>query len=463
MAIVKTFFDTFGAVVIVPIMLFLINLGFKVKPKKAFVSALSAGVGLQGFNLIINAYGPIINPVINKMIEESGVNLPITDMGWQPASIIAYSTEIGIIFVLICILIQLALFMTRYTNVFQAGDLWNNYSYMVWGSMLYLMTGNLIMSIVLMIVLQLYTLLCAEFIAPRWSNYYGYPSCTIASLHTVTCAPYAVVMNVILDKLGLYKVKADPESIKKKLGFMGDPMTLGLILGIVIGIIGNFKHLAELAAWGEILSCGIATAAVMAVFPKVSSIFSGSFTAITEATKKTSKGTKGEWFLAVNDATGYGESATLITGILLMPITLLLAFVLPGNQTLPMLDLVAIPYVIQPIVASSKGNVVKSLISGSIWMAVGLYVCTVSSPLFTQVAQGVGVEIATGMMMITSFAIFSHPLPCIIFFAFATQNILFIALTIVVYAVLFFLFKKNKAAVHAWIEKTANYGEEVAA
>ena len=160
MAIVKTFFDTFGAVVIVPIMLFLINLGFKVKPKKAFISALSAGVGLQGFNLIINAYGPIINPVINKMIEESGINLPITDMGWQPASIIAYSTEIGIIFVLICILIQLALFMTRYTNVFQAGDLWNNYSYMVWGSMLYLMTGNLIMSIVLMIVLQLYTMLC---------------------------------------------------------------------------------------------------------------------------------------------------------------------------------------------------------------------------------------------------------------------------------------------------------------
>lgn len=463
MAIIKTFFDTFGAVVIVPIMLFLINLGFKVKPKKAFISALSAGVGLQGFNLIINAYGPIINPVINKMIEESGVNLPITDMGWQPASIIAYSTEIGIIFVLICILIQLGLFMTRYTNVFQAGDLWNNYSYMVWGSMLYLMTGNLVMSILLMIVLQLYTLLCAEFIAPRWSNYYGYPSCTIASLHTVTCAPYAVLMNWVLNKLGLSKVKADPESIKKKLGFIGDPMTLGLILGIIIGIIGNFKHLGELAAWGQIMSCGIATAAVMAVFPKVSSIFSGSFTAITEATKKTAKGTKGEWFLAVNDATGYGESATLITGILLMPITLLLAFILPGNQTLPMLDLVAIPYVIQPIVASSKGNVVKSLVSGSIWMAIGLYVCTISSPLFTQVAQGVGVELATGVMMITSFAIFSHPLPCIIFFAFATQNPLFIALTIVVYAVLFFLFKKNKTAVYAWIEKVCSDEETVAA
>ena len=240
-------------------------------------------------------------------------------------------------------------------------------------------------------------------------------------------------------------------------------MTLGLMLGLIIGIIGNFKHLGELAAWGEIMSCGIATAAVMAVFPKVSSIFAGSFGPITEASKKTARGTKGEWFLAVNDATGYGESATLISGIMLMPITLLMAFILPGNQTLPMLDLVAIPYIIQPIVASSNGNVVKSIISGAVWMAIGLYVCTFSSPLFTQVAQNVGIELAAGTMMITSFVIFSHPLPCIIFYAFVSQNPLLIGLTFVVYVVLFVLFKKNKTAIYNWIETNANRAEEVAA
>ena len=181
------------------------------------------------------------------------------------------------------------------------------------------------------------------------------------------------------------------------------------------------------------------------------------------ASKKTARGTKGEWFLAVNDATGYGESATLISGIMLMPITLLMAFILPGNQTLPMLDLVAIPYIIQPIVASSNGNVVKSFISGAVWMAIGLYVCTFSSPLFTQVAQNVGIELAAGTMMITSFVIFSHPLPCIIFYAFVSQNPLLIGLTFVVYVVLFVLFKKNKTAIYNWIETNANRAEEVAA
>ena len=85
---------------------------------------------------------------------------------------------------------------------------------------------------------------------------------------------------------------------------------------------------------------------------------------------------QGEWYLAVNDATGYGETATLVSGLLTMPIILLLAFVLPGNTTLPMVDLVAIPYVIQPIVAMSNGNVVKSVIGSTIVCIIFLYICS---------------------------------------------------------------------------------------
>ena len=40
---------------------------------------MSAGVGLQGFNLVIGAYGPIIEPIITRMVETSGVNLPVYD------------------------------------------------------------------------------------------------------------------------------------------------------------------------------------------------------------------------------------------------------------------------------------------------------------------------------------------------------------------------------------------------
>ena len=76
----------------------------------------------------------------------------------------------------------------------------------------------------------------------------------------------------------------------------------------------------------------------MAVFPKVGGIFASAFTSLTDAYKQRAvkSGEGREWYLSVNDAAGYGEPNTLVTGILLMPIMLGLAFVLPGNTILPM-------------------------------------------------------------------------------------------------------------------------------
>ena len=457
--ILKSVFDTFGPAVFVPVVIFIIALFLKVVPKKAFMSALSAGVGLMGFSLVIGAYGPIVTPVINSMVENTGINLPVFDVGWQATSIVAYSTEIGMIFVGLAILIQTVLFLLRVTNVFQPGDLWNNYSYMVWGSMTYLITGNFVLGLAVMIMQLLFTQLFAEMIQKRWSTYYQYPNCTIASLHTVSITPYAIAMDWVLNKLGLNKINADPESFRKNLGFIGEPMSLGLFLGLFIGIVGNLTRLGTLAAWGQIFTVGIATSAVMSVFPKISSIFAGSFTAITEASKKSIKGTKGEWYLSVNDATGYGESATLITGIMLMPLVLIVAFVLPGNRVLPLLDLVAIPYLIQPIIAVSNGNIAKSTLSGIVWFAIALLVATTTAPLFTAVATSVGVELATGVALITSFGILAQPLAVLIFLPFISGNYLLIGLVVVAYVALYVVMKKFKPQLHDYLEKSS--GAEV--
>lgn len=451
------FFTTFKAAVFVPVFIFFIAVAMGVKPKKAFFSALSAGVGLEGFSLVIGTYSPILQPIIDNMINSVGINLPIVDLGWQTTSIIAYSYQVGMIYIAVAIALQVILYLVKYTTIFQAGDLWNNYSYFAWGSCLFVLTGNFWLAMACMVVQQLYTLLCTEIIAKRWSTYYGYPNCTIASLHTATCGIIAVPLNLLLDKLGLYKTNADPQTFRQKLGFIGEPMTLGLFLGLLIGIIGDFNKLGDLQTWGEITTCGIATAAVMAVFPKVSGIFAGSFSAITEAGKKKMKqaGTSNrEWYLAVNDATGYGETATLITGILLMPVTLLVAFILPGNLTLPMLDLVAIPYIIQPFVACSNGNIVKSFIGGLIFMIIDLYCCSLTGAAFTEVAITTGVEMGS-YGMITSLVILGQPVGAIIFMAFLSQNPIIIALVVAVYVVCYFLVHKNMDAIHAFIENSA--------
>lgn len=452
-------FSTLGASVFVPVMLFIIAKFMGVQTKKAFNSALLCAVGLTGFNLVIGSYGGIIAPVVNQMVQNTGVNLPALDTGWQSTAVIAYSTQIGLIFIGIAIALQIVLFFVKWTNVFMASDLWNNYSFMVWGSMLFALTGNVWLALALMVVQNLYVLLFSEVAAKRWSTHYGYPNCCMTAPHHLESVPFAILMNVLLGKLGFNKIKLNAATLQKKFGLLGEPMFIGLVIGFLIGVLGYWQALNELASWGIIASSAISTAAVMAVFPKVAGIFASAFTSLTDAYKqKAAKSGEGrEWYLSVNDAAGYGEPNTLVTGIILIPIMLLLSFVLPGNTILPMLDLVALPYMVEIFVCISHGNIAKSVVTGALWFSLGLIVASALAPTFTEVAVGAGFVLEQEGVYIISFGIMCHPLIAGLFYAFWSQNPVIIGAVVVLYFVLYFLFKKYRTQVVDYLE---NYGKD---
>jgi len=450
-------FSTLGAAVFVPIMLFIIAKFMGVNNKKAFNSALLCAVGLTGFNLVIGSYTGIIAPVVNQMVINAGVDLPVLDVGWQATSVIAYSTKAGLIFIGIAIILQIALFLVKWTDVFMASDLWNNYSFMVWGSMLYALTLNMWLAMGLMIVQLLYILLFSEACAKRWSTFYEYDQCCMSAPHHLESFPYAVIMNWLLGKLGLDKIKINADYLQTRLGILGEPMFIGLVVGALIGVIGNYNALNTLAAWGVISSAAVSTAAIMAVFPKVAGIFANAFTILTDAykSKAIESGEGREWYLSVNDAVGYGEPNTLVTGIILIPIMLALAFVLPGNQVLPMADLCALPYMVEVFVAVSNGNVVKSVIMGAIWFSLGMIICSQLAPTFTQVAIDAGFQLEQQGVYITSFGIMCHPLIAGLFYAFWSQNPIIIGLVVIVYFGLYIVFKKNRVQFVDWMETQA--------
>ncbi|MCH4054154.1 MAG: PTS galactitol transporter subunit IIC [Atopobiaceae bacterium] len=460
-SVLNTIFSTFGAAVIVPVILFIIAKAMGVETKKAINSAMLCAVGLTGFSLVINSYSAIVAPVVSQMVDNAGVNLPVLDTGWQSVSVIAYSTRVGVLFIGVAIVLQLVLFFVKYTDVFMASDLWNNYSFMVWGSLIYAITGNMWLAMACMIMQLLYILLFSEAIAKRWQNHFQYPNCCMTAPHHLEAAPYAVLMNWLLGLIGFNKIKLNAETIQKKIGLLGEPMFIGLFVGLLIGIIGNFNQLGDLSAWGTITSCGVSTAAIMAVFPKVGGIFASAFTSLTDAyrSKAAASGEGREWYLSVNDAAGYGEPNTLVTGTLLMPIMLGLAFVLPGNLMLPMADLTALPYMSEVFVAVSHGNIAKSIVMGAIWFSLGMVMCSQLAPTFTQIAVEAGFELPQAGVYVMSFGIMCHPFMLTIFYAFLSQNPLIIGIVVIVYVVCYILFKKNRKAIVDFIE---NYGVETA-
>lgn len=227
----KLVFDTFGKDLMVPVMIFIICMIFKAPAKKAFSSAVLVGVGLKGMTFITTEFGAVLSPLVQQLIATTGLNLKALDIGWQAVASVAYSTDIGMMFIGVGLLFQIILWLVKWTDIFMPSDLWNNYSIIVWGSMFFAIKENLAVAFVLMLFINVVTLLIAEVMQKRWSTYYHYPGCAMTAPHHMGDAPMYLVLNIIGNKIGLDKIKADPASIKKKFGFMGEPMYIGLIVG----------------------------------------------------------------------------------------------------------------------------------------------------------------------------------------------------------------------------------------
>jgi PTS system galactitol-specific IIC component len=84
-----------------------------------------------------------------------------------------------------------------------------------------------------------------------------------------------------------------------------------------------------------------------------------------------------------------GHPTTLVASLILIPLALLMAVALPGNEFLPLASLAGMFYVFVMVLPYTKGNVVKTLIVGIVTVGIGLWFVTDMAPAFTQAAQTV--------------------------------------------------------------------------
>lgn len=457
-------FQLFGAAVVVPIMIFIVSVFMKVPVKKAILSGLYAGVGLTGFGWVIQQFTPLVTPLVNQMVETTGLHLPVVDIGWQTGSLTSFSSYIGLSFFVFGLLIELVLFVVGVTRVFVPSNLWNNFGYMIWGTMAYYVTKNFWLSFAIMVFMLLYSLILSEIVADRWSDYYGVKNATINSIHNIESLVPALILDPLWNLLGINKIQMNPETFKSKMGIFGEPTTLGAILGLIIGILGNLTRLTQMAAWGEILHFAVALSAVMTIFPLITGVFAKAFSPLAEAVEKNKKQQSTEesevrkkrWFIAVDDGVGYGEPATIIAGIILIPIMVIIALILPRNETLPVVDLIAIPFMVEAMVAVSKGNILKVILNGAIWFSLGLYASSWLAPIYTGAVQEYGAALPAGVVLITSFNLVARPLTTLIFAAWISGNIFFIGLTIVVYLISLFILRTRRERIYTYLSKMAD-------
>ena len=132
--------------------------------------------------------------------------------------------------------------------------------------------------------------------------------------------------------------------------------------------------------------------AVMELIPRVTVLFIEGLKPISEATRsliaRKFKGADG-LNIGMSPALVIGHPTTLVVSLLLIPVTLLLAVVLPGSEFLPLASLAGMFYVFPLIIPFTKGNVLKTFVIGLLILTAGLYMVTNLAPAFTLAAKDV--------------------------------------------------------------------------
>lgn len=382
-----------GAAVMMPIIFTILGVCIGIPFSKALKSGLYVGVGFVGLGVITGLLTSSLGPVLGKVVEIYNLNLPVFDMGWPAAASVAYNTTVGAFIIPVCLAVNLLLLFlgcTRTVNI----DLWNYWHFAFIGAVVYFLTDSIAWGFFAAVICSVITLVLADITAKRFQSFYkGMEGISIPQPFCQGFMPFAVVIGKALDLIpGFDRLNIDAEGMKRKFGLFGEPLFLGVIIGIGIGCLAceNAQQLIDNIP--VTLGLGIKMGAVMELIPRITSLFIEGLKPISEATRELIAkrfGADRELYIGMSPALVIGHPTTLIVSLLLIPVTLVLAVILPGNQFLPLASLAGMFYVFVMILPYTNGNVVKSFIIGLVVIAIGLYFVTWMSPDFTSAAHSV--------------------------------------------------------------------------
>ncbi|VBB08944.1 phosphotransferase system sugar-specific permease component [Lucifera butyrica] len=389
-----------GPTVILPLTITIIGMIFGQGFKKAFKSGLTIGIGFVGINLVVGLLTSNLGAAAQQMVERFGFHLNVLDVGWPAAAAISWASPIAAIMIPIAMLVNLILLLLKATNVVDI-DIWNYWHFTAAGATVFALThGSWAMAIMAGILYEIAVLKIADWTAPMVQDFFDLEGVSLPTGSTAACGLIGIPIAKVIGMIpGIKSLKADPETIQKRFGIFGEPIMIGLILGAIIGLLAGYDI-------GKVLQLGVAMGGVMFLMPRMVKILMEGLIPVSESVReflqKKNFGKDRKLTIGLDAAVSVGHPAVIATALVLVPITIFLAVILPGNQVLPFGDLTTICFYVSFIVGSTRGNIVHSVISGAVVMGLGLLMATNIASFHTEIARMAQFTMPKGTTMISS-------------------------------------------------------------
>ena len=386
-----------GSSVVLPIIIFTLALVFRVKVKDAIVSGMTVGIGMIGIGLVTGLLGNSVGPAAQAMVERMGLNLTVIDAGWPAVSAATWAQPIAAVMIPVILVVNLIMLAFNWTKTLNI-DIWNYWHMSAAAATGYVVTGNFFFGILCGIIYTVIVQIVADKTAPAIQEYYGLEGISISTGSAQGYAVLGIPIGHLIAKIpGIKNLDADPETIQKRFGIFGEPMIMGFLIGALLAILAGYDITG-------ILQTSMTMAGIMFLLPRMVKILMEGLIPIQEAARKMLQQRYGdrEIYLGMDAALATGSPAALSTGLLMVPITLFIAVILPGNRVLPFADLATIPFFASMVVPSRKGNILHSVLTLTVVITFALWMATDFAPAMTEMAKGI-IEFPEGASQITNF------------------------------------------------------------
>lgn len=362
-------FMSLGATVLLPIIVAVLGIIFKMNAGKAIKSGLLVGFGFQGLVLVVNLLIQSINPVMEHY-KAIGSGYDVLEIGFAPLGAASWTVPFAVFVIPAIFLLNVILVRFKITKVLNI-DIWNFMHFLVPGALAYALFGNAIIGFSVSLICGIGVLFFSEWLAPAWQDFFGLDGTTCTTLSFAAWVyPMTYLMNKIIDKIpGVKNLDINVSKLGNKLGIFGDTTIIGVFVGLFLSIISR-------QSFSNTLMVSMGVGASMVLIPRMVSVMMEGLSPLGQSANtymQDKLGKDSEIYIGMDIALGLGDPACITVTAIMIPVTILLAFIIPGMRFFPLGILGEVCYLAPMCVLTSKGNLFRSLVTMTIMMAITLF------------------------------------------------------------------------------------------
>lgn len=221
-----------GAAVMLPIVLIIIGLFFRMKLGQAIKSGLMVGIGFQGLCLVVNLLTTSIQPVI-KYYQTMGSGFTTTDLGFAAVGAASWSVPFAPIVLPLIVIVNLILLKLKWTKVMNV-DIWNYIHFIIPGAMAYALTDSIAVGVIVTLASSVLALFIGQIVAKPWQEFFGLEGTTLSIGMGVSAVLILIPRMVTVMMEGLTALgNAASAYMKSK---MGDDAEIYIGMDIALGL-----------------------------------------------------------------------------------------------------------------------------------------------------------------------------------------------------------------------------------